>query len=123
MKVPKKILVATAVAGLAAGFSGGIQSTHAAQKGYCWGVVGAEEGQCGGKSYDGSEGWSCAGQNKKAEWGWKKTTKEKCESMELHKEAAKAFKAAGLNSPVFTKPKARNPLFDAMDKMKKKSKS
>ena len=56
-------------------------------EGKCWGVVGAGEGDCGGKDPKTGASWSCAGQNPTADLGWKKMSKGECDATPKHKSA------------------------------------
>lgn len=56
-------------------------------EGKCYGVVGKEEGDCGGKNPATGETWSCAGQNPSADLGWKKMKKSECDAKAKHADA------------------------------------
>lgn len=111
MKVPTKILLSTAFAGITT-FASGVPAAHADnQEGYCWGVAAKGENGCAGKSADGKQKWGCHGNAPKAEWGWKKMERKACLSAKLSKDAMAAFNAAGVGGPLFTKSAKENPLF------------
>jgi len=115
MKVPYSILIASAVASISAAAS---SPAHAADKGYCWGIVGKGEGGCHGVVPKGVEGnieksWSCAGGAPFASMAWKKgLTKEECEAKPIHSDAKEDFAAAGLEKPVWSEKATHNPLYD-----------
>lgn len=56
-------------------------------KGKCYGIVGKEEGDCGGKDPVTGQSWSCAGHNPTADLGWKKMKQSECYAAEKHKDA------------------------------------
>ncbi|MFK8136880.1 MAG: hypothetical protein AB8E15_00845 [Bdellovibrionales bacterium] len=60
-------------------------------KGKCYGIVGKEEGECGGRNPATGDTWSCAGQNPTADLGWKSTTRAECDSASQHKDATKKY--------------------------------
>lgn len=64
-------------------------NVHAASDpvGKCYGVVGKEQGDCGGKNPATGETWSCAGQNPTADLGWKKMKQSECDAKTKHAEA------------------------------------
>lgn len=55
--------------------------------GKCFGVVGAHEGECGGRNPETGESWGCAGQNPTADLGWKQLKKSECDNLSIHKDA------------------------------------
>lgn len=57
--------------------------------GKCYGVVGAHEGECGGRNPANGETWGCAGQNPTADLGWKQMKKSECEALPKHADATK----------------------------------
>ena len=63
----------------------GAKSTDVSGK--CYGVVGAHEGECGGKNPANGESWGCAGQNPTADLGWKLMKKSECDKTPQHKDA------------------------------------
>lgn len=55
--------------------------------GKCYGVVGAGEGECGGKNPETGDSWSCHGKNPTADLGWKEMKKSECDATPKHKDA------------------------------------
>jgi len=113
MKLPMKMIIATAIAG-----AGTLMTAQAAEKGYCWGVTAKGDGGCGGKAPAGVSGsfdkkWPCAGNAGRAEWGWKKDlTPPQCEAMKIHPESKASFEAAKQEKPIWTKSSKENPLYE-----------
>lgn len=86
--VATAILAAQAMAGVAlAGDTGGKSRKSSDPVGQCYGVVGKEEGDCGGRDPSTGKSWSCAGQNPTADLGWKKLKKSECDATPKHAEA------------------------------------
>ena len=85
-----KMVMATVLTGMAAlSASGDLLAEKKATGliGKCYGVVGPEEGECGGKDPKTGNSWSCAGQNPTADLGWKSMTEEECDKSKKHAKA------------------------------------
>lgn len=83
--------LATATTALADGKAKKAKPTKATM-GQCFGVVGKEQGECGGKDPESGATWSCAGQNPTADLGWKRLSKGDCDKAPKHADAkAKRF--------------------------------
>jgi hypothetical protein len=55
--------------------------------GKCFGVVGKNQGDCGGKNPASGQTWGCSGQNPTADLGYKEMKKSDCEATPKHKDA------------------------------------
>jgi uncharacterized membrane protein len=94
MKNQSIITTAFILAGLQLTIQPALADSSPNPVGKCYGVVGKEEGDCGGKNPATGESWSCAGQNPTADLGWKKMKKSQCEITPKSPDAArKRFEA------------------------------
>lgn len=59
--------------------------------GKCFGVVGKNQGDCGGKDAVTGETWGCSNSNTTADNGWKKMSKDLCERTTKHPDATKKY--------------------------------
>ena len=85
----KKTLISAALLLASTQLSSNLAHASSDPVGKCYGVVGKEQGDCGGKNPATGETWSCAGQNPTADLGWKKMKKSECEAKSKHSEATK----------------------------------
>lgn len=83
----KKMIISAALMLAATQLSPNYANAATDPVGKCYGVVGKEQGDCGGKNPATGETWSCAGQNPTADLGWKKMKKSECDAKVKHTEA------------------------------------
>jgi len=57
--------------------------------GKCFGVVGKNQGDCGGKNPLTGQSWGCSNQNPTADLGYKELKQSDCTAMPKHKDATK----------------------------------
>ncbi len=96
MKSTTKLILAAALAtattALADGKGKKAKAPAKDTMGQCFGVVGKEQGDCGGKDPATGASWGCAGQNPTSDLGWKRMSKAECDKAPKHAEAtAKKF--------------------------------